>query len=134
MSQQEYSLDQVALQLMIPRSEVRRLMDSGRLSWHLNGTGERVVARDQLEAFLAANGMPPIVDTAGLQVQAKQYLASLLANPGRIEQELARLPAEGRAQIAALFEHLRNHPDPIGAMLERICDEDGPDPHETPDA
>jgi hypothetical protein len=46
MSQEELTIHQLALQFMIPRSEVRRLMDTGRLPWELSATGERVVTRD----------------------------------------------------------------------------------------
>ncbi len=129
MSKEEYSLDELARLLMSPRSEIRRLLDSGRLPWHPDpATGEPRVAHDRLEAFLAANNMP--ITTAQYK-EREQEFTSLLADSERIEQELTELPAEVRAQVALMFEKLRDEPDPMAAMMDRLLEE--PDPEEPAD-
>ncbi len=105
MSQEEYSPDQLARLFGVPRSVVRRWLNSGRLDWHSDtATGEPRIARDRLDAFVAVNGMPSVAD----------------AEAGReaFEQDMAMLPPSVRKLFWEAFE--------------RLLDES--DPHETPNA
>jgi hypothetical protein len=81
------------------------------------------VARDQLDAFLAANNMPSITGMTGRVKELKQELA----DTERIEKELAKLPAEVRGRVAAMIDKVRNEPDPMAALMELLCDEPEPE-------
>jgi hypothetical protein len=132
MSQEEISLDQLVRLYPVPRSEIQRWLDCGQLTWHPDpATGEPRVARDQLDAFLVANNMPPL----GVTKAGQTRFQSEFPDTEQIEQELAKLPAEVRAQVSALFEKVRDEPDPQAAMMELLLQlGDKPDLGKTPDS
>jgi hypothetical protein len=103
------SVAEVARLTLAPLADVRGWVESGRLRSvpHPDSVG-RVVRRADLEAFVAANGMPPL-PPEGSPDPVDQFLAALPADLGaalRAEFPNADLdlPAGPRAALRAAFE------------------------------
>lgn len=77
--------------LLVPLDAVMRWIESGRLLSHLRPDGpDPGVLRSELEAFVVANGMPPLPPEG---------------SPDRVDQFLAELPADLGAALRAEFPH-----------------------------
>jgi hypothetical protein len=115
------SVAEVVRLLLVPPDAVAGWVESGRLPSHPRPDGPlRVVRRADLEAFVAANGMPPL-PPAGSPDPPDQFLAVLPADLGaalRAEFPHAHLdlPTDPRAAVRAEFE--RERPGTSGGRAE----------------
>ena len=108
MADTRLSVVEVARLTLVPASVVRGLVESGRLPSLPAPDGSRLVRRADLEAFVAANGMPPL-PPAGSPDSVARIMAALPADieaAPRAEFPSANLdvPAHPLAALRTAFE------------------------------